>query len=401
MVLVVFICSNAKAQGVEFMHDLDKALEKAKAEDKMVFVDFYTSWCGPCKQLSKNVFTTEQAGTFFNTNFINCKVQCDDKGVGVELGKKYEIMAYPTLMFLNKKGEIVHSTAGAPDINGLIDLAKIALDPEKNLLSITKMWDAGNRKLKFVNEYFSALNEAYLKTKAKKDFETYFNSLSDKDKISKNMYALIKVNAAIPHTPIFTFLEEHKTKFSAVVDAPELDKLISDTYLWNLQQAAFYGTKDEYKASLSQLKAKGFDYYDEFEMFCNIYTLKDSLNHYDIKQYQKDGTQFLNKYGANNDSYTLSLTSLLGNLTGRYNEGADGIKWMETLLKRKHNTDYLNTYFYILSRNRQFDKAVVVGNEMRQVAIDKGQSPKAIDDRIAQILAYKKKLEQKKSNSNK
>jgi thiol:disulfide interchange protein len=116
IILLGMLCAPAivQAQGIAFLHDLDEALAKAKVENKMVFIDFYTSWCGPCKVMSNEIFPQATVGTFFNSNFINCKVQCDDKGVGVELGKKYQISAYPTLMFVDKNGNVVHSTAGAP-----------------------------------------------------------------------------------------------------------------------------------------------------------------------------------------------------------------------------------------------------------------------------------------------
>src|SRR6478752_6799571 len=89
----------ASAQGIKFVHNLDSALTLAKAQNKPIFIDFYTSWCAPCKVMTQDVFPQEKVGTYFNSQFINCKIQCDDKGIGVEIGKKYQINAYPTLMF--------------------------------------------------------------------------------------------------------------------------------------------------------------------------------------------------------------------------------------------------------------------------------------------------------------
>ena len=47
-------------------------LAKAKAENKIVFVDAYTTWCGPCKKMDAETFPDKMVGDFYNKNFINC-----------------------------------------------------------------------------------------------------------------------------------------------------------------------------------------------------------------------------------------------------------------------------------------------------------------------------------------
>jgi hypothetical protein len=131
-------------------------------------------------------------------------------------------------------------------------------------------------------------------------------------------------------------------------------------------------------------------------MFYSVYETEDANGKWDVEEYQKRGTEFLKKYGKNNDSYTLSLVSLLGNLTGKKDQGAAGIKWMEDLLERNPDPKYMNTYFYILHRNRHFDRSFEVGNEIRENAIENGQSTESIDKQIQQIKDYRDKLEKKK-----
>ena len=71
------------AQGVDFKElTMREALALAKKEKKMVFVDFYTTWCGPCKMMTSEVFMREQVGTYFNRMFVNLKMDAE-KGEGV------------------------------------------------------------------------------------------------------------------------------------------------------------------------------------------------------------------------------------------------------------------------------------------------------------------------------
>jgi len=270
--------SDASAQGIHFMYDLDSALAQAKIENKPVFIDFYTSWCAPCKVMSKEVFPLEKVGSFFNSKFINCKIQCDDKGKGVELGIKYQINAYPTLMFLNPNGELIHTAVGGPSAEGLLDIAKIALNPERNLLSLLKEWDAGNRDTAFVAKYFRALKGAYRNELAKNALQDYFNSLEKKDKTSKRIFELVRTVSVEPFSPIFSYIETNKKDYYRSVGTAELDKYISDSYLWYIKGLIDHTTasRKKYEDAKAKFKAKKYSYYKEFEMFFNIIDISNS-----------------------------------------------------------------------------------------------------------------------------
>ncbi len=96
---------------------------KAKKEKKNIFFDAYASWCGPCKLLKRDVFTSKTAGDFFNKKFINVAMDME-KGEGAALGPAFQITAYPTLLILNHKGEIIGRTMGYQSAEKLIEFAK-------------------------------------------------------------------------------------------------------------------------------------------------------------------------------------------------------------------------------------------------------------------------------------
>lgn len=118
-----------------FHGKFEKALKKAKAENKIVFVDFFTTWWGPCKFMAKNVFSQKEVGDFFNKNFISFKVQCDKDKVGEKIADKYGVKAFPTLIWVKPDGSVIHKTMGSKSKEMLLLEAKKALKKNKKSAS--------------------------------------------------------------------------------------------------------------------------------------------------------------------------------------------------------------------------------------------------------------------------
>ena len=122
-----------QAQGIEFMKGSWKEiLAEAARQDKIVFVDAFTTWCGPCKMMDRNTFTNKEVGEFFNANFINAKIDME-KGEGPALAQEYSVRAYPTFLFVDSEGQLVHRTLGYQEASMFIQNAKAALDPERRM----------------------------------------------------------------------------------------------------------------------------------------------------------------------------------------------------------------------------------------------------------------------------
>lgn len=127
-IVLVFLASGAFSQGIEFYKgDFNAALKQAEKEGKILFIDFYTSWCGPCKKMAKEVFTLKEVGDYFNANFISTKVQCDKDDISKAIGEKYKVKGYPTLMWLKPDGSILHTVLGAKDKDTFLQEAKNAV----------------------------------------------------------------------------------------------------------------------------------------------------------------------------------------------------------------------------------------------------------------------------------
>lgn len=120
-----------KGEGIQFMEaDWNKALAEAKKQNKLIFLDAYASWCGPCKQLKKNTFPDKEAGEYFNNNFINIAIDME-KGDGPALSEKYSITAYPTLIITDARGQMLTFTQGYIKPKQLIEFGKHAVSQTK------------------------------------------------------------------------------------------------------------------------------------------------------------------------------------------------------------------------------------------------------------------------------
>ena len=112
------------AEGIRFTEAAWKdILKKAKAEKKVIFLDAYASWCGPCKLLQKNVFTKKAVGDFYNEKFINVKMDME-KGEGPALAQVYPLEAYPTLLFIDGNGRVLKKVLGLQTPDDLIAIGK-------------------------------------------------------------------------------------------------------------------------------------------------------------------------------------------------------------------------------------------------------------------------------------
>jgi len=107
-----------------FKGSWQEALDQAKLEKKIIFLDAYAAWCGPCKWMARTTFMDESVGSYFNEHFINVKMDMEKDPEGPRLSKKYKLTAYPTLYFLKPNEEVVSQTMGAYKVRPLLKYAK-------------------------------------------------------------------------------------------------------------------------------------------------------------------------------------------------------------------------------------------------------------------------------------
>ena len=115
-------------KGIQFVEpNWAKAIEQAKKEKKMIFVDAYTTWCGPCRMLKQNTFPDKAAGDFFNKHFINIALDME-KGDGLAFAEKYQIRAYPTLLIMDADLKSTSIAEGYMNPAQLIEFGKYVIN---------------------------------------------------------------------------------------------------------------------------------------------------------------------------------------------------------------------------------------------------------------------------------
>lgn len=215
-ILLILIVGVASAQGIKFFNgDLTDALKKASKKDKLVFVDAYTTWCGPCKMMARDVFTDKEVGNFYNKHFINLKID-QEKGEGIEFAKKYDVVAYPTLIFLNAKGELAHKIIGYQNVQEFLAFAKDAMNEEKQILALSKLYTYGYgeaMKPELMKNYANALKNAWMPD-AGVVAQDYINTIDQSDWLDKeNAEFILEHFPSDVENELFKFIVENTDEF--------------------------------------------------------------------------------------------------------------------------------------------------------------------------------------------
>ena len=156
LIISILSINQTLAQGIIFRQDdWQNVLTQAKAQKKLIFVDIYTVWCGPCKEMDKKTFTETSVGDKFNARFINYKIDAE-KGFGITLAKRYSATAFPTCLFVDANENLVYKQEGllrAPDLLKEADMVLNNQANAKPLFALDKLYNEGRKDSEFLYEY--------------------------------------------------------------------------------------------------------------------------------------------------------------------------------------------------------------------------------------------------------
>ncbi len=210
--------------GIKFSHDsiFTELLIKSEKLNKPIFIDCYTKWCGPCKKMAKEVFTQKEVGDFYNEQFINAKFDMESKE-GSIIREKYKVEGFPTLLFLNSKGEMLHVSLGSRSASDFVELGKIAIDDTRNFKYYNDKINKGDRSSETITQYLKAYPEAPNKATLLND---YFKTLSKEQLITQESWNMIKSFIRDIENPQFKYVLKHRQEFEDLVGKEEVSNKI-------------------------------------------------------------------------------------------------------------------------------------------------------------------------------
>lgn len=216
--LYLFICLPTFAQAtpqdtLQFWQNKSwsEVLALAKKEQKIVFVDVYTTWCGPCMKMNKTVFKDVAVVQYMNENFINVKIDAE-KGEGKEIAQKYQVGCYPTFLFVHQEGNLLSSFC-----NGFLSNENFLTEVKKRKEEAIKIKDMQQNTNYQTNnatlvQQLNTLDLAGVPTESL--FETYWKQRTPNPSLSKEELILVKELASNYRWEI----DYHSTLFKVYFD---------------------------------------------------------------------------------------------------------------------------------------------------------------------------------------
>lgn len=228
---LIGIVTFSQAQNREILFEkgsFQEILTKAQQEQKLIFMDCYTSWCGPCKLLAKNVFTQDNVADFFNTHFINVSMDME-KGEGKALQQKYQIEAYPTLLLLDAQGEEVFRSVGGCSAQTLLSNFSSAMNPENTIPGMEEKFAAGERAPEFVSKYWEALQKGRRFEDLQKSTLEFFKGMKVREVCEDQNWVLYDRFVNIDN-PLHHFMVEHIKDFKKIRGAEIMENKLYRDY---------------------------------------------------------------------------------------------------------------------------------------------------------------------------
>lgn len=383
---ILEIASVAQNKGIRFENEpvnFDKILEKAKKENKIVFADCYTSWCGPCKWMAKNVFTNDTVGDFFNSNFICVKIDME-KGEGPEIANRYEIGCYPTFLFLDSDRNVIYRISGSCSVEEFFEMAKKAISQEKPYYILKKEYEKDSISREELVSYMKLRQASCLgvEEEVKKYFE---NFKSDPNHASLD-WSVIKEFGIDINSPTFKFLVSNKEIFYSVYTEDSVNQVIGDLYSKAMRKCIYVKNIDtagyiNLRSELVNLNIGTSNIVAELDL--GFYQRIGNW-----KKYANAAVLYIDRYLSKDDKEYMMLNEISWVFYEHIDAGIYldlAIGWAKRSVELQKNVYNTDTYASLLFKRHKYEEALKVAEEAVQLQKEAGQKPPVTEELLNKI----------------
>jgi len=372
LITLISICSlGLSAQGIDFFEgSWAEAIEEAKKQEKVIFVDAYAVWCGPCKMMSKNVFTDRSVGEFYNKNFINVKLDME-RGEGLNFRKKYPVSAFPTLFYIDYNGEVVQKIRGALRSPEFIKAGKAALGKIDRSEEFAAAYEKGDRSPELIYAYIKALNQA-----GKSSLKITNDYLRDQEILTtEDNYKIIFEGTVEADSKIFELLIQYRTPIEAIFSKQLVEERIIEACEATADKAIEFRSERLLEEAIDKADKYADSYGKNFGAQARMKYYKDIDNPDEYLDAAKDYVKTLEK--EDRESHFLLANVLVKAFENEKAALKLAEDLAETAAEGSDNYKYFLTYSSVLLRNGKKSKALDAAKKAEALV-------KASDDRSGQ-----------------
>lgn len=357
---------------------------KAKAENKLIFLDAYTEWCGPCKWMAKNVFSNDTVANYYNTSFVNAKIDME-KGEGIDIAKLYAINVYPSLLFIDGNGNIIHRVVGARNNSDFLLLGKDAQIPEKQFKTLDENYKRGQKDAAFIKLYLNALWQAGMEIND--PLTAYFNTQKDADLLNRENWDMIHTFVDGFESREFSFLLKNRDLYSKLYTADSVNNKIYEVCIHQCIQYIYATNEDstKYIPLKEEIQNSGFIRTDELLLETDIAYFHKKM---DFTNFANVVSEFVEKYKSNDAERLNNFAYLFFKNVKDKNMLAKAEIWAKKAYELDPNPSLsMDTYASLLYANGKKDEAIAL--EKKVIEIIKSD-PKKYDQSF--IVEAEKKI---------
>lgn len=340
---------------------------RAKAEHKFIFVDCYTSWCGPCKYMKAKIFPQAEAGEYFNGQFINVSIQLDTTKSDNDtvkrwyadahmLAEKFNVRAYPTFLVFSPEGKPLSRVVGGNEkASEFIGRVKEAMSPDKQYYTLLDQYEAGKRDTAFLYKLTKAAIDAYDRPTVTRVAGEYLSK--QKDLYTEANIRFIDETTQSSKDKGFTVLLQHPDKVDKYLGEGKAEQKVRSIIIREEVYPVFRAQgKPDWAAIQKKVSAK-------YPALANEIVLKGQVLYAQTKndwpEFQKVVVTYMSKYSKSASSEELnefawSVFQHCPDMTCV----SEALEWSKRSFKDNPQAGFYDTYANILYKMGKKDEAI-------------------------------------------